>query len=125
MNAGPLDTTAEGTPFTRGMAFFSMVSARCPTYERLPKTAAPWWTVRHHLGSSTTCVEARSLRATTSRLSERMEQSRTSLGAGMRRVHEAPAAAIAALKASELFDHRRIATTGRSVPEPKPGRAIR
>ena len=43
----------------------------------------------------------------------------------MRRVHKAPAAAIAALKASELFDHRRIATTVWRVPEPNPGRAIR
>ena len=125
MNAGPFGTTAEGSPFARGRACFSMVSARHPTYDRLPKTAAPWWTVRHHLESSTTCVEARSLRATTSRLSERIEQSRTSLGAGMRRVHEAPAATFAALKASELFDHRRIATTDHSLPEPNPGRAIR
>jgi len=43
----------------------------------------------------------------------------------MRRVHEAPAAAIAALKASELFDDCRIATTGKRVPELNPGRAIR
>lgn len=125
MNAGPIDTAAEGSPSIRDMAFISMVSPRDPTYERLPKTAAPWWTVRHHLESSTTCVEARSLRAATSRLSERIEQSRTSLGAGMRRVHEAPAATFAALKASELFDHRRIATTDHSLPEPNPGRAIR
>ena len=125
MNAGPIDTTAEGSPSTRDVARFSMVSARDPTYERLPKTAAPWWTVRHHLGSSTTCVEARSMRATTSRLSERIVKSRSSLGAGMRRVHEAPAAAIAALKASELFDDSRIATTGQRVPELNPGRAIR
>ena len=125
MNAGPLDTTAEGSPSTRDVACFSMVSARYPRYERLPKTAAPWWTVRHHLGSSTTCVEARSLRATTSRLSERIVKSRSSLGAGMRRVHKSPAAAIAALKASELFDDSRIATTRQRVPEPNPGRAIR
>ena len=125
MNAGPLDSTAEGSPSTRGMACFSAVNARRPTYERLPKTAAPWWTVRHHLESSTTCEEARALRATTSRLSERIVQSLSSLGAGMRRVHEAPAAAFEALKASELFDHRRIATTGHSLPEPNPGRAIR
>ena len=96
-----------------------------PTYERLPKTSALVWTVRHHLGSSTTCEEARALRATTSRLSERIVQSLSSLGAGMRRFHEAPAAAVAALKASELFDHRRVATTGEHVPEPNPGRAIR
>ncbi len=125
MNAGPIDTTAEATPSTRDVAYSSMVSARDPAYERLPKTDGGWWTVRHHLGSYTTCEEARSLRATTSRLSERNGQFRTSLGAGMRRVHEAPAAAIAALKASELFDDRRIATTGERVPEPNPARAIR
>ena len=42
------------------------------TYQRLPKTSAQRWTVRHHLESSTTCVEARPLRAATSRLSERI-----------------------------------------------------
>ena len=125
MNAGPLDTTAEGSPFTCGMAFFSMVSARCPTYERLPKTSAQRWTVRHHLESSTTCEEARAMRATTSRLSERIVQSLSSLGAGMRRFHEAPVAAFAAPKTSKLFEHRRVATTGERVPEPNPGRAIR
>ena len=125
MNAGPIDTTAEGSPSTRDVACFSMVSARDPTYERLPKTAAPWWTVRHHLGSSTTCVEARSLRATTSRLSERIVQSLSSLGAGMRRFHEAPAATVAASKAPQLLDDRRTATTTRRAPGPIQARGIR
>ena len=49
--------------------------AHRPTYQRLPKTSAQRWTVRHHLESSTTCVEARPLRATTSRLSERIVSS--------------------------------------------------
>lgn len=63
--------------------------------------------------------------ATTSRLSERIVQSHSSLGAGMRRFHEAPAAAVAALKASELFDDRRMATTNRRVPGPIQSRRIR
>ena len=125
MNAGPIDTTAEGSQSTRDVACFSMVSAQDPTYERLPKTAAPWWTVRHHLGSSTTCVEARSMRATTSRLSERIVQSLSSLGAGMRRFHEAPAAVTAASKASWVFVDRRVATMTRRAPGPIETRAIR
>ena len=96
-----------------------------PTYERLPKTSALVWTVRHHLGSSTTCEEARALRATTSRLSERIVQSLSSLGAGMRRFNEAPAAVIAASKASWLFVDRRVATMTRRAPGPIEVRAIR
>jgi hypothetical protein len=99
--------------------------ARRPTYERLPKTSALVWTVRHHLESSTTCEEARALRATTSRLSERIVQSLSSLGAGMRRFHEAPAAAVAASKAPQLLDDRRTATTTRRAPGPIQARGIR
>jgi hypothetical protein len=43
----------------------------------------------------------------------------------MRRFHEAPAATVAALKASELFDDRRMATTTRRVPGPIQSRGIR
>lgn len=99
--------------------------ARRPTYERLPKTSALVWTVRHHLESSTTCEEARALRATTSRLSERIVQSLSSLGVGMRRFHGAPAAAVAASKAPQLLDVRRTATTTRRAPGPIQARDIR
>lgn len=81
--------------------------------------------MRHHLESSTTCEEARALRATTSRLSERIVQSLSSLGAGMRRLHEAPAAAVAASKAPLLLDDRRTATVTRRAPGPINARAIR
>ena len=99
--------------------------ARRPTYERLPKTSALVWTVRHHLESSTTCEEARALRATTSRLSERIVQSLSSLGAGMRRFHEAPAAAVAAFKAPPLLNDRHTATAMRRAPGPIKARGIR
>lgn len=81
--------------------------------------------MRHHLGSSTACVEARALRATTSRLSERIEQSLSPLGAGMRRFHQAPAAAVAASKASDALDYPRIATAVGCAPGPIQVRGIR
>ena len=124
MNAGLLHTTAEACMSTQTERAFRAL-ARRPTYERLPKTSALVWTVRHHLESSTTCEEARALRATTSRLSERIVQSLSSLGAGMRRFNEAPAAVIAASKASWLFVDRRVATMTRRAPGPIEVRAIR
>lgn len=43
----------------------------------------------------------------------------------MRRFHEAPAAAVAALKAPQLLDDRRTATAMRRAPGPIKARGIR
>lgn len=43
----------------------------------------------------------------------------------MRRFPEAPAAAVAALNAPQLFDECRMATTSRRVPGPIQARGIR
>lgn len=43
----------------------------------------------------------------------------------MRRFHEAPAAAVAAVKASQLLDDRRTATAVRHAPGPIKARGIR
>lgn len=43
----------------------------------------------------------------------------------MRRFHEAPAAAVSALKAPQLLDDRRTATARRRAPRPIKARGIR
>ena len=72
-------------------------------YERLRNFSAQCWTNRNHFGISTHCEEARPLRASTSRLSERTRKFCSPLGANMRPYRKAPAAATAAPKASHFL----------------------
>ena len=72
-------------------------------YELLRNSSALCWTKRDHFGISTHCEEARPLRATTSRLSERTRKFCFPLGANMRAFRKAPAAATAAPKASNFL----------------------
>ena len=72
-------------------------------YELLRNSSALCWTKRDHFGISTHCEEARPLRATTSRLSERTRTFCFPLGVNMRPFRKAPAAATSALKASHFL----------------------